>query len=48
MSQPYTPYDYAETVYRKVGIDTDQRLKMPDGRPIDFSEGGRPIVEVFA
>ena len=44
----YTPYDYAETLYHKLGIDTDQRLKMPDGRPIDFTEGGRPIVELFA
>ena len=47
-SQPYTPYDYAETVYRKLGIDTERRLTMPDGRPIDFSEGGRPIDELFA
>ncbi|MGE5193772.1 MAG: DUF1501 domain-containing protein [Deltaproteobacteria bacterium] len=43
----YTPCDYAETIYRKLGIDTDQRLKMPDGRPIDFSEQGRPIIELF-
>lgn len=43
----YTPYDYAETIYRKLGIDTHGRLKKPDGRPIDFSDGGRPIVEVF-
>lgn len=44
----YTPYDYAETVYRKLGIDTQYRLTMPDGRPIDFTEGGRPIVELFS
>jgi hypothetical protein len=43
----YTPYDYAETVYRKLGIDTDQRLRMADGRPVDFTEGGKPIVELF-
>ena len=48
ISQRYTPYDYAETVYRKLGIDTDRRLTMPDGRPIDFSEGGQPIGELFA
>jgi hypothetical protein len=43
----YTPYDYAETIYHKLGIDTQQRLRMPDGRPIDFTEGGRPIRELF-
>lgn len=43
----YTPYDYAETVYRKLGIDTDQRLHLADGRPVDFTAGGRPIEDLF-
>lgn len=43
----YTPADYAETIYRKLGIDTHARLKKPDGRPIDFSDGGRAISELF-
>ncbi len=43
----YTPYGYAETLYRKLGIDTDRRLTMPDGRPIDFTDDGRPIAELF-
>lgn len=43
----YTPFDYAETIYHKLGIDTATRLKMPDGRPVDFTEGGRPIAELF-
>jgi hypothetical protein len=43
----YTPADYAETIYRKLGIDTAARLKKADGRPIDFTDGGRPIVELF-
>ncbi len=43
----YTPYDYAETIYHKLGIDTSDRLRMPDGRPIDLTEGGSPIVELF-
>jgi len=47
VDQRYTPYDYAETIYRKLGIDTESRLKKPDGRPVDFSDGGRPIKEVF-
>lgn len=47
LERRYTPYDYAETVYRKLGIHTDQRLRMPDGRPVDFTEGGTPIRELF-
>jgi hypothetical protein len=47
LERRYTPCDYAETIYRKLGIDTEQRLKMPDGRPIDFTEGGQPILELF-
>jgi hypothetical protein len=43
----YTPYDYAETIYRKLGIDTHARLKKADGRPVDFSDGGRTIGELF-
>ncbi len=43
----YTPYDYAETIYHKLGIDTNDRLHLPDGRPIDLTDGGSPIVELF-
>jgi hypothetical protein len=43
----YTPCDYAETIYRKLGIDTDQRLKKPEGTPVEFTEGGTPIRELF-
>lgn len=47
ITRPYTPYDYAETIYRKLGIATERRLRMPDGRQVEFSEGGRPIAELF-
>jgi hypothetical protein len=43
----FSPADYAETIYRKLGINTQSRLKKPDGRPIDFTDGGRPIVALF-
>ena len=43
----YTPYDYAETIYRKLGIDTDQRLHKADGLPVEFTDGGQPIRELF-
>lgn len=47
LDRPYTPCDYAETIYHKLGINTDHRLKMSDGRPVEFSEGGQPIAELF-
>ena len=47
LTDRYTPCDYAETIYHKLGIDTSARLKMAVGRPIDFTEGGRPIRELF-
>lgn len=43
----YTPYDFAATIYRKLGIDSERRMVLPDGRPIDFTDGGRPIKELF-
>ncbi|MCA9178787.1 MAG: DUF1501 domain-containing protein [Planctomycetales bacterium] len=43
----YTPYDYAETIYAKLGIPTQRRLRMPDSRQVAFSEGGRRIEELF-
>lgn len=47
LGNPYTPYDYAETVYRKLGIATERRLRMPDGREVAFTDGGQPIRELF-
>jgi len=47
VEKPYTPEDYAETVYRKLGIETARRLKGPQERPVDFTDGGRPIPELF-
>jgi hypothetical protein len=43
----YGPADYAETIYRKLGIDTAARLHRTDGRPVDFTDGGRPIQGLF-
>ncbi len=43
----YTPADYAETIYRKLGINTAARLRKPDGRPIDFTDSGRAIAGLF-
>ena len=43
----YTPYDYAETIYRKLGIPESRRLERPGGVAVNLSDGGRPIRELF-
>jgi uncharacterized protein (DUF1501 family) len=43
----YTPYDYAETIYRKLGIPEMQRLERPNGVPVPLSDGGKIIRELF-
>jgi hypothetical protein len=46
--RPYHPEDYAETVYRKLGIDTEStKLMGPQARPTNFTDGGRAIPELF-
>lgn len=43
-----TPYDYAATVYAKLGIGDELRLKKADGRPVDMTFGGTPIRGLFS
>jgi len=43
----YTPYDYAETIYRKLGFCENQRLEKPNGVAIPLSDGGKAIRELF-
>jgi hypothetical protein len=43
----YTPYDYAETIYRKLGLGPNARLTRPNGVAVNLSDGGRPIEELF-
>jgi len=45
--RPYTPDDYAATVYKKLGLNLDKTLRAPDGRPILLAAHGNPIREVF-
>jgi hypothetical protein len=47
VDRPHTPQDYAETIYRKLGIRTGLNLKGPDDRPVNFTDGGQPIPELF-
>lgn len=43
----YTPYDYAETIYRKLGIGPERRLEKPGGLMVPLSDGGKIIRELF-
>jgi uncharacterized protein (DUF1501 family) len=43
----FTPYDYAASVYAKLGIGSELRLTRPDGRPVDPTFGGTPIPGLF-
>jgi len=44
---PYTPEDYASTIYAKLGIDRDRPIYTPANRPVYFGHAGEPIAEVF-
>ena len=41
--KPYTPEDYAATVYEFLGIDREKPLFTPDGRPIFLAKKGEVI-----
>lgn len=43
----YTIEDYAATIYEKLGIDRNDPLITPAGRPIYMAREGKPIPELF-
>jgi len=45
--RPYTPEDYAATVYEFLGIDREKPLHTPDGRPIFLAKKGEVIKELI-
>lgn len=45
--RPYTPDDYAATVYEFLGIDREIPLYTPDGRPITLAKKGEVIKELI-
>ena len=45
--RPYTPEDYAATIYEKLGIDRTKPLYTPSNRPVFVAHHGTPIAEVF-
>ncbi len=47
IAQPHSPEDYAETIYAKLGIQTDLGLKGPADRGLNLTDGGKAIPELF-
>ncbi|MCY2977386.1 MAG: DUF1501 domain-containing protein [Planctomycetota bacterium] len=45
--RPYTPEDYAATIYEKLGIDRSKPLFTPSNRPVFVAHHATPISEVF-
>ncbi len=44
--KPVTPSDLAHTIYTLLGIDPQQELHTPDGRPVRLNQGGSMIREL--
>ena len=43
---PYGPEDLAATIYRQLGINSDEEFITPDGRPVKIVNQGRVIREL--
>lgn len=44
---PYTPENYASTIYEKLGIDRHTPIYTPANRPVYFGHAGEPIEQVL-
>ncbi|MFN6050920.1 MAG: DUF1501 domain-containing protein [Planctomycetia bacterium] len=47
VESPFTPEDYATTIYEKLGIDRTQPIYTSSNRPVFFGHAGEPIRGVF-
>lgn len=47
VESPFTPEDYASTIYEKLGIDRTQPIYTSSNRPVFFGHAGEPIRGVF-
>ena len=44
---PYTPEDYAQTIYAKLGLDRDKPIYTSSNRPVFYGHAGKPIPGVM-
>ena len=47
IEQPFTPENYASTVYEKLGINRGSPIYTPNNRPVFFAHGGEPIGQLL-
>ena len=47
VDEPYTPEDYAATIYEKLGIDRTQPVYTANNRPVYFGHSGKPIAALL-
>ena len=47
LDAPYTPENYASTIYEKLGIDRSKPLYTNTNRPVFFAHGAEPITGVL-
>jgi hypothetical protein len=47
VESPFTPEDYAATIYEKLGMDRTQPIYTSSNRPVFFGHAGEPIRGVF-
>jgi hypothetical protein len=48
IEQPFTPENYASTIYEKLGIDRDRPVYTANNRPVFFGHGGDPIPQLLS
>lgn len=47
IEHPFTPENYASTIYEKLGIDRGQPIYTPNNRPVYFGHAAEPIPQLF-
>jgi hypothetical protein len=48
VEQPFTPENYASTIYEKLGIDRGRPIFTPNNRPVFFGHNGEPIAQLLS
>ncbi len=47
IDRPTTPEDLAATIYHALGINSEMRLRDPQGREVSLVDGGKPVLDLF-
>jgi hypothetical protein len=47
LDNPVSVEDWASTIYRLLGIDSEKHIMAPGNRPVKIVDGGKPILEII-